>query len=192
MNARMHIAPDGLPRRLFTVADVERMVEVGVIDRDEHIELIEGELIPMSPKGNEHEILKAALNLYWGRRCPPDLMFAPETTFRLSADTYLEPDFVVFPRKVGFRRLDGPSALLAVEIGSSSLGYDLGRKAEIYAKFGIRELWVIDVGSKTLHALKQPNADGYGQITPWRADDVVTPEFAPSFAVCLAELDLSD
>lgn len=192
MNARMHIAPDGLPRRLFTVADVERMVEAGVIDRDEHIELIEGELIPMSPKGNEHEILKAALNLYWGRRCPPDLLFAPETTFRLSADTYLEPDFVVFPRKVGFRRLDGLSALLAVEIGSSSLGYDLGRKAEIYAKFGIRELWVIDVGSKTLHVLKQPGAGGYGQVTPWHADDVVTPEFAPSFAVCLAELDLSD
>lgn len=192
MNARTLIAADGLPRRLFTVAEVERMVEVGLIEEGERIELVEGELIPMSPKGSEHEILKAALNACWARRCPPDMLFVPETTFRLSLDTYLEPDFVVVARSTGIRRLDGSSALLAVEIGASSLGYDLGRKARVYAKFGIRELWVIDVGSRILHVLKRPGPDGYLDVTPWHADDVVTPTLAPAFALRLADLDLSD
>lgn len=190
MNARTLIAADGLPRRLFTVAEVERMVDVGLIGEDERIELLEGELIPMSPRGDEHEICKTALNLYWGRRCPHDLLYSPETTFRLSVDTYLEPDFVVYPRHVGIRRLNGATALLAVEIGVSSLGYDLGRKARVYAQFGIPELWVIDPIQRVLTVMKRPASEGYGERTLWHAQDTVVPDLAPAFALRLADLDL--
>ena len=55
-------AAEGLPRRRFTVAELEAMVAAGILDQDERIELIGGEVVPMSPKGNHHEILKAALN----------------------------------------------------------------------------------------------------------------------------------
>lgn len=192
MNARMHIAADGLPRRLFTVADVERMVEVGVIEDGERIELVKGELIPMSPQGNRHEVMKSALLERFHAVRPPDVRIGVETTLRLSEDTYLVPDVVLLPRSRGFKGLDGPSVLLAVEIGVSSLSYDLGPKARTYAGFGVRELWVIDPVNLILHVLKKPGANGYEQVTPWRADDVVTPEFAPGFSVCLAELDLAD
>ena len=57
MNVHVTRAADGLPRRPFTIADVERMVEVGLIHPDERFELIGGEIVPMSPKGIRHERL---------------------------------------------------------------------------------------------------------------------------------------
>src|ERR1700690_3277140 len=72
---------EGLPRWRFTVADVEAMVAAGILGEDERDELIEGELVPMSPKGSRHEVLKVALNRRWQRLCPEDVQIAPETTF---------------------------------------------------------------------------------------------------------------
>ena len=73
--ARVTSAAEGLPRRRFTVAEVEAMVAAGVMEEDERVELIGGELVPMSPKGNHHEVLKAALlrsRRPSSRRSPPD------------------------------------------------------------------------------------------------------------------------
>ncbi|BBE74132.1 Uma2 family endonuclease [Oharaeibacter diazotrophicus] len=190
MNARTVIAADGLPRRLFTVADVERMVEVGLIEEDERIELVEGELIPMSPKGNEHEIWKNALVHHWARNCPRELFFAVETTFRLSLDSFVEPDLVVMPRDVGIRGLNASTALLAVEIGVSSLGYDLGRKAALYAQSGLRELWVVDPVAKVVHVRRRPGPTGYALEERHGTDDILVPEFAPALSLRFADLDL--
>ena len=66
-------AAEGLPRRRFTVAELERMTEAGILEEDERIELIGGEIVPMSPKGNQHEVLKTALTRYWVKRIPDDL-----------------------------------------------------------------------------------------------------------------------
>ena len=61
LHPRTTSAADGLPRRAFSVADVERMVQVGLIGPDERIELIGGEIVPMSPKGIRHAVVKQAL-----------------------------------------------------------------------------------------------------------------------------------
>ena len=112
-HSRSTQAAEGLPRRRFTVAEVEAMVEAGIMDEDERIELIGGELVPMSPKGNQHEVIKTALLHRWYRRTPEGFLLTPETTFRLSADTYLEPDVVVYPRASGLEALSGPVSFLS-------------------------------------------------------------------------------
>ena len=94
----------------------------------------------MSPKGLAHEVLKTALLRRWYRASPDDFGLVPETTFRLSEDTYLEPDVVIYPRTSEIRGLSASNVLLVVEIADSSLSYDTGRKAALYASFGIREL----------------------------------------------------
>ncbi len=193
MNMRALTGTDDLPRRTFTVKDVERMGEVGLIRDDERIELIGGELIPMNAKGSRHETLKYEIVLRWGRACPPGTVFIPETTFRLSTDTFLEPDLLVFPRSVGIRNLAAGNVLLAVELSDSSLGYDLGPKALVYAHFGVRELWVIDAISMKIHVHRDPEGGRYRTITPWGADDLVVPRFAPGeFQLRLTDLDLTE
>jgi Uma2 family endonuclease len=184
-------AAEGLPRRRFTVVEVEAMVAAGVMEEDERVELIGGELVPMSPKGNHHEVMKAALLRRWYRAVPDDLDLVPETTFRLSEDTYLEPDVVIYPRASGLRGLTGANVLLVVEIADSSLRYDIGRKAALYASFGIRELWVIDAVRLTTRVFREPAADGYRNASDFGPSDRLVPLIAPeAFAVKLDELEL--
>jgi Uma2 family endonuclease len=190
--ARVTSAAEGLPRRRFTVAEVEAMVAAGVMEEDERVELIGGELVPMTPKGIQHEVVKRALIDRWFRARPEEVHLTPETTFRLSEDTYLEPDVVVFPRASGIRGLTGATVLLVVEIADSSLRYDVGRKAALYASFGIRELWVIDAVRLTTRVFRQPTTDGYRDTQDFSPTDQITPRIAPeAFTLRLDELELS-
>ena len=159
--ARTTTAAEGLPRRRFTVAEIEAMVAAGVMAEDERVELIGGELVPMSPKENHHEVVKSALVDRWNRARPDDCRLTSETTFRLSEDTYLEPDVVIYPRATGLTGLTATNVLLVVEIADSSLRYDIGRKAALYAQFGVRELWVIDAVRLTARVFGEPAVDGY-------------------------------
>jgi Uma2 family endonuclease len=189
--ARVTSAAEGLPRRRFTVAEVEAMVAAGVMEEDERIELIGGELVPMSPKGLAHEVLKTALADRWYRLPEREVDLAIATTFRLSEDTYLEPDVAVYPRASGIPGLRADNALLVVEIADSSLRYDIGRKAALYASFGVRELWVIDAVRLTTRVFREPAADGYREARDFAASDRLVPLIAPdAFALRLDELEL--
>ena len=184
-------AAEGLPRRRFTVAEVEAMVAAGVMDEDERVELIGGEFVPMSPKGSRHEVLKIKLNRLWGRVAPDPFEFAQETTFRLSLDTYLEPDFVVYDRATGLTGIKGDNVLLVVEVADSSRRYDLGRKAKLYASFGVRELWVIDAVKMFTRQFRSPTEKGFAETRDFAASEELTPAFAPSeFALRLDGLEL--
>lgn len=183
-------AAEGLPRRPFTVAELEQMVAAGILDEDERIELIGGEVVPMSPKGNHHEVVKAALNAYWVPRLPGDLMVVTETTFRFTKDTYLEPDFVFYPKASGISGLSAGTARLVVEIADSSLAYDLGLKARLYAGFGIAELWVVNAVTLQARIHRDPTPTGYRTIADLPPGERLVPVLEPSLAVTLSELEL--
>lgn len=190
MNAPITRAAEGLPRRAFTVREIERMTEIGLMREDERIELIGGEIVAMSPKGNRHEVLKTALLRKWYREAPAHIELTPETTLRLSENTFLEPDIIVFDRESGLSGLTGETVLLAVEIADTSLGYDLGRKPAIYAAFGVREVWVIDAAHLVVHVHRNPHPLGYGDVVALSAADQARPLLAPELAVTLADLIL--
>ncbi len=182
-------AAEGLARRAFTISELEKMVEAGLIDPDERLELIGGEIVPMSPKGNRHEAIKVALNFVWSKRCPDTHAIAPETGLYLSKMTYLEPDFIVFDRSVGLANVRGPDVLLAVEVADSSLDYDLGRKPLIYAEHGVRELWVINAAARTVRVHMGPGPGGYAFVREYRSADRLEPTAAPrDFAFALDDL----
>jgi Uma2 family endonuclease len=187
-------AAEGMPRRRFSVAELEAMVEAGILDEHERIELIGGEVVPMSPKGNHHEVLKAALLEYWMERLPRRFRLVPETTFRLSSDTYVEPDFIFFERAAGIRGLKPEVVHFAVEIADASYAYDTGRKAAIYASFGIPELWVIHAVRHVTRIYRSPSPEGYRDIARDIADfgpeTDLAPAFAPELAVRIGALEL--
>ncbi len=186
MTVHVTQAAEGLPRRPFTIADVERMVEIGVIGRDERFELIGGEIVPMSPKGIRHERLKQWLATWLYTNLTPDYQVIPETTFRLSDDTYLEPDFIVYGKDTDLADLRGDTCLLAIEIADSSLAYDLGHKPAIYAGFGVREMWVIDVRSLQTHVHRDPTPTGYRTVFQRSPEDRLTALAIPGHVLMLA------
>ncbi|BBF94333.1 Uma2 family endonuclease [Blastochloris tepida] len=183
-------AAEGLMRRRWSVAEIEAMVEAGVLAEDERFELIGGEIVPMSPKGILHETLKISLARFWNRRLPDDIVLAQETTFRLNQDTFVEPDFVFFRRADGLAALSPATALLAVEIADSSLAYDLDRKTRIYAAAGVREVWVIEAKSLTTHIRRGAGIDGYREQFTVGPDETLAMSFAPALDLRLAALEL--
>jgi Uma2 family endonuclease len=183
-------AAEGLDRRRWTVAEIEAMVVAGIIDEDERFELIEGEVVPMSPKGIRHELIKTSLNKWWMKRLPAGIEFAQETTFRLNLSGFLEPDFVFFQSSTKLVDLKPSNALLAVEVADSSLRYDTGRKAMLYATHGVRELWAIDAETLQTHIFSKPSADGYLERRLLEPQDHLAPSFALEIGVKLAELPL--
>lgn len=187
---RTTMAAEGMPRLALTVDDVYKMVEAGILHEDERVELIDGELVPMSPKGNHHEVLKASLNLFFARNSPSSIVFIPETTFRLSPTTYLEPDFVFYKEEQPLSDLNGDNALLVIEVADSSLSYDRGRKARLYASFGIRELWVIDAVRLVTHIYLDPCTEGYRAVTERGRDEPLKAQFIPDLEVTLGSLTL--
>ena len=184
-------AAEGMVRRRFSVAELEAMVAAGIIDEDERIELIGGEVVPMPAKGDDHEILKHALMHYWAKRVPDHLTFTSETTFRLTPDTYLEPDFVFYDKAAGIRGLKPETAHLVVEIADTSFFYDIGRKAALYASFGIPELWVVHAVRLETRIHRSPSLTGYLSMIDLPAGQLLAPAFASELAVTLSELELN-
>ena len=187
MNVPLTHAAEGLERRAFTVKDVIRMVEMGVLGHDERFELIGGEIVPMSPKGLRHERLKVWLCTWLIENRPKTVQVAQETAFYLSDDTFIEPDFVLYPAASGLENLSSETVLLAIEIADSSLGYDLGRKAELYAEFGIGELWVIN--ARTLEATihRGPVEGAYGDVRRLEAGSPLEPHEVAGLSVNLRD-----
>ena len=182
-------AAEGLPRRRWSVAEVEEATRLGVLSEEERFELIGGEIVPMTPRSLPHEELRTALNLWFARESPEPFRVAACTTFRLSDDSFVEPDFIFFRKAGGLAALNPKTALLAVEVADSSLRWDLGRKARIYANFGIPELWVIDAVTSTIHTHRRPALEGYESIQQCGEGDLVVSSSVPGLSVNLSQLD---
>ncbi len=191
MNVRVTNGAEGLARRAFTVEEIWRMVETGIIAPDERFELIEGELVPMSPKGSAHETVKSALGIALAKALPPDLWMGFETTIELSEMTFVEPDLVVYRKGLGLRDVRGPDILLAIEVADTSLDYDLGAKARLYAIHGVTELWVVDAPQRTTTVHTGPGPDGWRHIEERSPADtlVAAAKALAHFRMRLAEID---
>ncbi len=181
-------AAEGWPRRRWTIDEVFKAQRAGVFEPGERFELIGGEIVPISPKGIRHETLKSDLTMYWGKRRPPRLRFAQETTFHLSKTDVPEPDLVVYAKSTGLAGLSGQSALLVVEISDTTLVKDTTLKTRLYAGFGVREYWVINANTLVTTVHKDPLESGYRSITKVKGNKTLVPVEAPELAVCLSNI----
>jgi Uma2 family endonuclease len=182
---------DGLPRRAWTVDDVERMLQSGILREAEPFELIGGELVAMAAKSRQHEVLRTELALFWTDRRARDIKIASETPLRLGEHDAPEPDFIVYPAHLHAPDARGDTVLLVVEIGDTSLVNDLETKAPRYAAAGVREYWVINARSLVTTVHREPRPAGeYSYCEKFEGTDTLTPVLAPSLAVRLRDLDL--
>jgi Uma2 family endonuclease len=183
-------AADGLPRWSWTVAEIERMAAGGYFRDEDRFELVGGEIVPMSPKGRRHEIVRGVLALRFSRATPESLFVVSEPQFNLAEDTYVVPDILIHPSAIKTPDIRGGDALLVVEIADTSLAYDLRMKAQLYASHGVREYWVINAATLVTTVYAQPSGVGYAVVHEVAPGGLISPVFAPELAVSLAALDL--
>jgi Uma2 family endonuclease len=188
MRTNVTRAAEGFDRRSFTVDEILRMQDAGIIAEDENFELIEGEIVPMQAKTHVHELLKSALNIAIARALPENLWMGVETTIYLSPNTFVEPDLVVYPKGLKLEEVKGSDILLAVEVALTSLPYDRGLKARLYARHGFNELWVIDAVRRVTFVHQEPQREGWRSIAERGPDEALIVAALPDFSMRLATI----
>lgn len=178
-------AAGGFRDRRFSVEDILVMQDEGTIDESDNFELIDGEIIPMNAKLHVHERIKGKLILALARACPDHLFMGVETSLFLSERTFVEPDICIYPESLQSDEVKAPDIVLAIEVAVSTLAYDLGRKAQAYARHGLRELWVIDAMARRTFIHRGASARGWARITEHGPDFELTIAAVPGFRLRL-------
>lgn len=153
-------------RRLFTVDDYHAMTQAGILSEDDRVELIEGEIVVMSPVGSRHAACVDILAELLIRAADQRTAVRVQSPIGLGGSTEPQPDVCVLVRRddAYSERLPGPEdVLLIIEVSDTSRAYDRRVKAELYARHGIQEFWLVDLGSRTVEAYRSPGPDGYGE-----------------------------
>ncbi len=188
MRANVTRAAEGFDRRSFTVAEILRMQDAGIISDEENFELIEGEIVPMQAKTHAHELIKSTLTLAVARALPDHLWFGVETTIYFSANTFVEPDLVIYPRGIKLEEVKGSDILLAIEVAATSLAYDRGLKARLYARHGVNEVWLIDAERRQTFVHSGPGSARWRTIAERGRDEALTLAALPGFSAQLGSI----
>src|SRR5579862_9904434 len=135
-------------RRPLTVAEYHRMGEVGILTEDDRVELIEGELIAMSPIGSEHSGTVNALTHTLVLAVEDRAVVAVQNPVQLDDLSEPRPDFALLKPRDDYYRRSTPrpdDVLLLIEVADSSLAYDRNVKRSLYAWHGIPEFWIVNI-----------------------------------------------
>jgi Uma2 family endonuclease len=165
-------------KKLFTVAEYHRMGDAGILDPEERVELIDGEIFKMSPVGRRHILgVIRATKLFvitFGDRA----IVSPQNPVRLSDWSEPEPDFVVFKPRSDFYAAAAPTpadVLFLVEISDTTLRHDCNRKLPRYAAAGIPEVWIEDLKNNVLLVYRDPHGDRYETALTFSIQESVSP-----------------
>ena len=188
---RLLAANPWVTRRPLSVAEYHRMGEVGILGEHDRVELIEGELVAMSPIGSYHTGTVIALTEALVLALAGRARVSVQSPVQLDEFSEPEPDFAVLRlRPDGYRdALPGAAdVLLLIEVADSSLHYDRAVKHALYARHGIPEFWIVNLNAAEVEVCRDPRADGYASIERFGRDASVEPALLPGVAVELAVL----
>jgi Uma2 family endonuclease len=153
-----------------------RMGEAGIFPPESRIELIDGEIIEMSPIGFNHAgHVTRIMNLFAPLLNGKVLMTA-QNPVQLGDLSEPKPDFMLLRPEPGFYSTRHPQAadvLLLVEIADSSLTFDRSQKMRLYAFHNIPEYWLLNLNSSCLEVYRQPQSGGYAEKTVLHRGDTV-------------------
>ena len=183
-------AADGLPRLSWSVEEFDKLGELGFFTENDRIELIGGELLPMSPKGNRHEVVRGELALRLARALPADIKVYVEPGWRADASHYFEPDILVFPESRSLGTLAAPDVLLLIEVAHSSSKYDLELKAKVFSSLGVREYWVVNAKTLETTVHLEPGEQGYRDVSNHGPNEMLVARALPELGVQLGALKI--
>ena len=168
-----------LERRLFTIDEYERMIEAGILEEDEHLELIRGEIVRMPPIGFEHGFGLAYLNRVFSRLVASGdrALVWLQSPISITPNSRLEPDVVLLRPRPDLSPKSPPTSadvILLVEVAQSSVRYDRNVKRELYAQAGIPEYWIVNLQNNVIEVYSEPVEGIYKKIKQAKRGDTLT------------------
>ncbi len=164
----------------LTLAEYDRMIAAGAFEpREQHyVELIHGEIREMSPIGPPHEVILDYLTEWSFTSLPKGKVWVRvQNSIGIpELDSAPQPDLVWVARRDYSRgRPVGEDVLLVIEVSESSLRFDLGAKADLYATAGIADYWVVNIAAHTILVHRDPAGGHYRTVRTCAEADELHP-----------------
>jgi len=175
----------------FTVEMYHKLGELGVFDEDDRVELLDGQIVEMSPIGRPHAACVTRLNHLLSRRSSADIAVSVQNPIALGERWEPQPDIVVVRRAAGLAGAWHPEpqdTLLVIEVADSSLERDRDVKIPHYARRGIPEAWLIDLEGDAITCYRTPGPDGYEEIVTVNRGATLRPVALPELAIGADEI----
>ena len=166
-------------KRGFSTDDYQYLGELGILDEDDRIELIEGEIVVMSPIGDRHLACVDILTILFVQGVAGQAIVRVQGSIRLDARSEPQPDIALLRPRDDFYSRQGATpedVLLLVEVANSSLYHDRKKARESYAKHGIPELWIANLRDEVVERYRTPAEGGYSEVRQFTRGDTISPE----------------
>jgi Uma2 family endonuclease len=175
----------------FKVEDYYRMGETGVLPPEARVELLDGEIIDMSPIGPPHGSVTRRLNQFFTLHAAGRWLVAVQDPVHLDEYSEPQPDLMLLRPAPDFYRSRHPGpedVLLLIEVAATSVAEDRVRKLPAYGRAGVSEVWIVNLENETVEVCREPRLAGYASTTVLRPGERACPLAFPDAAVDVAEL----
>jgi Uma2 family endonuclease len=165
-----------IAKRLLTVAEYHKMAEAGILDEDDRVELIHGEIIEMSPIGSKHSGHVKRINALFYRLLGDKVIIGVQDPVALGKYNEPEPDIAILRYRDDFYTDQHPQPqdiLLVIEVSDSSIDYDREIKLPLFASAGIPEFWIVNLNESKVEVYKEPKSDTYNFREEYRMTDII-------------------
>lgn len=182
-------------RYKLTIEDYHKLGEVGILNEESRVELIEGELIEMPPIGGPHTWAVSKLNRLLIEALGRTADLTVQSPVLMPPFSEPQPDFVIVRRGTAARdnRVPNPEDVLwVIEVADTTLRFDRGTKLRLYAKAGIREYWIVSIKDEYIEIYSTPSGEGYDRKTVARKSERVTPLTLPAVSIDVSAVFAND
>ena len=174
----------------FSVKEYYRMAETGVLRPGARVELLNGEIIDMSPIGPFHGSITKFLNRFFSAAAKGRWLMAVQDPLRLDDQSEPQPDLMLLAPAADYYRKRHPQpadVFLLIEVSDSTLEADQADKIPAYGRAGVAEVWIVNLNDLTVGVYREPHFTGYARKSILRTGDTIAPLAFPDAAVEVAE-----
>jgi Uma2 family endonuclease len=183
--------PAGIEKRRFTADEYQAMGLAGILSEDDRVELIDGEILVMTPISAAHAAAVNRANRALVRAAGDAAIVSPQNPVRLNLFNEPQPDLVLFRPRDDFYRTTHPlisDVLLVIEIAHSSLRYDRDVKTALYARHAVVEYWLVHLESGTLTRYTSPGDGAYRETAVHARGERMAPRALPDCVISVDDL----
>ena len=158
--------------RLLTTSEYEQMIAAGIFTEGDRVELLEGVIVQMSPKGMKHATSTDRAARHFIRALGDRVIVRNQNPILLNDYSEPEPDLVLAAQdehEYSFRHPKPEDIYLILEVADTTLSYDRNNKGMSYAKSAIVQYLILNLNKMEIEDYREPGADGYRQKQTYKA-----------------------
>ncbi len=182
---------DVLTRRRFNVEEYHRMGEAGILSEGERVELIEGDIVMMTPIGPPHASSVARLNRVFSSRLAERVTVWIQNPVRIPPGSEFQPDLALLRPRFDFYAKSHPEpadVFLLIEVADTTVETDRRVKIPLYARAGIPEVWLLNLNENRVEVCRQPTSDGYREALSFSRGQALSPGAFPDLTLHVDDL----